>query len=137
MVPPRVTNFAGQVFRFGISTGFSAALSFGLPLLLHEHLGVPEASAVAAGFVTAYIGNIWLLRSFVFRSTRNLRGDVFRYVTCNAVARLLEYTAFYLLFETFRFDYRIALLLVLGVSAVLKFFLYRWIFAERQTDVAA
>ena len=137
MVPPRVANIAGQVFRFGISSGFSAALSFGLPLLLHEYFGVAETLAVAIGFGVAYPGNIWLLRNFVFRSTGNWRGEVFRYVVWNAVARLLEYAAFYLLFRSLGFDYRIALLVVLGVSAMLKFFLYRWIFGERQGGAAA
>jgi putative flippase GtrA len=136
MASPRLTKFAGQIFRFGISTGFSAALSFGFPLLLHEYLGVPEVLAVAIGFATAYVGNIWLLRNYVFRSTGSWRSEVFRYVIWNGVARLLEYATFYLLFRSLGFDYRIALLLVLGVSAVLKFFLYRWVFAERQRGAA-
>jgi putative flippase GtrA len=132
MVSPRFTRFAGQVVRFGISTGFSAALSFGFPLLLHEYLGVSELVAVAIGFATAYAGNILLLRNFVFRSTGNWRGEVVRYVIWNGVARLLEYATFYLLFRSLDFDYRVALLLVLGVSTVLKFFLYRWVFAAQQ-----
>ena len=126
-----MAKIAGQLFRFGISTGFSAALSFGLPLLLHEHFGVPETLAVAIGFAAAYLGNIWLLRNFVFRSTGNWRREVLRYVAWNAVARLLEYAAFYALFANVGFDYRVALLLVLGISAVLKFFLYRWVFTDR------
>ncbi len=137
MVSSRIAKLAGQLFRFAISTGFSAALSFGLPLLLHEYFDVAEALAVAIGFAAAYLGNIWLLRNFVFRSTGNWRSEIFRYVIWNAVARVIEYTAFYLLFRSFGFDYRIALLLVLGVSAVLKFFLYRWVFAERQGSAAA
>lgn len=125
-----MAKIAGQLFRFGISTGFSAALSFGLPLLLHEHLGVTETLAVAIGFAAAYLGNIWLLRNFVFRSTGNWRREVSRYVVWNAVARLLEYAAFYALFASLGVDYRFALLLVLGISAVLKFFLYRWVFTD-------
>lgn len=125
-----MAKIAGQLFRFGISTGFSAALSFGLPLLLHEHFGISETMAVAIGFAAAYLGNIWLLRNFVFRSSGNWRREVFRYVVWNALVRLLEYASFYALFARFGFDYRVALLLVLGISAVLKFFLYRWVFTD-------
>lgn len=137
MISPRLQKLAGQVFRFGLSTGFSAALSFGLPLLLHEYLGVAETLAVAIGFSAAYLGNIWLLRNFVFRSTGNWRREVPRYVIWNALARLIEYGAFYFLFQALGLDYRIALLAVLGVSAVLKFFVYRGIFGERQGSAGA
>jgi putative flippase GtrA len=116
---------------------FSATLSFAFPLLLHEQLGVSQTLAVGIGFATAYLGNIWLLRKFVFRSAGNLRHEVFRYVIWNGVARLLEYATFLALIRSLGFDYRVALLLVLGVSAVLKFFLYRWVFAERQRGSAA
>jgi putative flippase GtrA len=132
MVKERLTHIAGQIFRFGISTGFSAALSFGLPVLLHEWFGIDEAGAVAIGFATAYAGNIWLLRNFVFRSIGDWRSETLRFVGWNAFARLLEYGAFYLLFGALGLDYRVALLAVLSVSAVLKFFLYRWVFNGRQ-----
>ncbi|TCJ32804.1 GtrA family protein [Parafrankia sp. BMG5.11] len=137
MFTPKIKAIAGQVLRFGISTGFSAALSFGLPLILHEYLGLTEPAAVAIGFAIAYAGNIWLLRNFVFRSTADWWGEVFRYMAINAAFRLIEYGAFFFLFKTAGLDYRIALLAVLGVSAVLKFFLYREVFSGRQGSAAA
>lgn len=121
----------GQLARFMVSTGFSAAMSFGLPVILHERAGVAERTAVAIGFAAAYIGNIVVLRLFVFQSRGSWRKQLARYVPANGGFRLAEYLAFLLLFERGGLDYRIAMLVVLGVSAGLKFFVYRWIFIDK------
>lgn len=122
---------AAQLGRFMISTGFSAAMSFGLPILLHEWFGIAERIAVAIGFATAYAGNIVLLRLFVFRSRGSWRKQLARYIPANGAFRLAEYVAFLLLLERAGLDYRIAMLVVLGASACFKFFVYRWIFVDR------
>lgn len=119
-----------QLARFMVSTGFSAAMSFGMPIILHEWLGIGERIAVAIGFAAAYAGNVVLLRLFVFRSRGSWRKQLARYIPVNGGFRLAEYLAFLLLFERAGLDYRIAMLVVLGVSASLKFFVYRWIFAD-------
>ena len=121
----------GQILRFGLSTGFSAAMSFGVPVLLHEYADMPQRLAVAIGFFAAYVGNIVLLRLFVFRSKGSWRAQVLRYIPTNGVFRLCEYFAFLGLFEKLGLDYRVALLLVLGTSSVIKFFAYRLIFTDR------
>lgn len=130
MPAPRVKQLAAQLVRFAISTGFSAVLSFGLPIVLHERLGVTEQVAVAIGFAVAYLGNIVLLRVFVFRSRGSWRKQLARYVPANGAFRLAEYAVFLLLFQRAGLDYRIAVLIVLGASACLKFFVYRWIFGD-------
>lgn len=124
-------TFAAQLGRFTVSTGFSAAMSFGLPILLHEWLGVAERVAVAIGFATAYLGNIVLLRLFVFQSRGSWRKQLARYIPANGAFRLTEYFAFLLLFERAGLDYRLAMLVVLGASACFKFFVYRWIFVDK------
>lgn len=120
-----------QLARFMVSTGFSAAMSFGLPIILHERVGVAERFAVAIGFAAAYVGNIVLLRLFVFRSRGSWRKQLSRYIPANGAFRLAEYAAFLLLFERADLDYRIAMLVVLGTSACFKFFVYRWIFVDQ------
>lgn len=125
------STLAAQLVRFTVSTGFSALMSFGLPIVLHEWFGVDEAIAVAIGFATAYLGNVVLLRLFVFRSRGSWRKQLARYIPINGAFRLGEYGAFLLLFEKAGLDYRIAMLAVLGSSAALKFFVYRWIFTDR------
>lgn len=120
----------GQVLRFGVSTGFSASLSFLLPIALHELAGVPENIAVAIGFLTAYAGNFLLLRKFVFRSSAQLRGQAWRYVVTNGLFRLCEYGAYLALTTYGGLDYRLAVFLVLVVAALLKFFAYRVVFSQ-------
>lgn len=131
MPSDRTRKLAAQLARFMVSTGFSAAMSFGLPILLHEWFGTAERVAVAIGFAVAYVGNIALLRLFVFQSRGSWRKQLARYIPANGAFRLAEYVAFLLLLERAGLDYRIAMLVVLGVSAGLKFFIYRWIFVER------
>ena len=120
-----------QLLRFGVSTGFSAAMSFGLPIILHEAFGIEEKVAVAIGFAVAYLGNLLLLRMFVFKSTNDWKRDTAAYVVTNGVFRLLEYAAFLLLLDQAGLSYVPALLAVLVVSSIVKFFAYRTIFAQR------
>lgn len=128
----RKDGLIGQVMRFMVSTGFSAAMSFLLPIALHELFGVPEKTAVAIGFVTAYLGNMLLLRVFVFKSTNDWKRDIAGYIVTNGAFRLMEYGAFIALLNYSGLRYIPVLLIVLGVSAVVKFFAYRWLFADRK-----
>lgn len=128
---PDVVAMASQLMRFAVSTGLSAVLSFGLPIALHEYFGVAEKTGVAIGFAAAYVGNIVLLRVFVFRSQGSWRQQLARFIPANAVFRLLEYGAFLLLFERLGLDYRLAVLIVLGTSTLVKFFAYRLIFRDK------
>ena len=120
----------GQIVRFAVSTGFSASMSFLLPIALHEGLGIPQNSAVAIGFFTAYVGNFLLLRKFVFRSSANWRGEAWRYIVVNGSFRLCEYGAYYSLTNVAQLDYRLAVFLVLAAAAVVKFFVYRLVFIQ-------
>ncbi len=129
------SRLAGQVVRFGASTGVSALLSFGLPMLLHEQFGISESSAVAIGFAVAYVLNILLLRSFVFRSNGSWREQLPRYLLANGIFRLAEYGGFLLLFYRLQIDYRISVICVLGVSAIAKFFVYRLVFDRKGVSV--
>ena len=122
------SGVAHQLMRFGLSSGLSAALSFMLPIALHEAGGVPERVAVAIGFVSAYIFNFAMLRLFVFRSRNSLRTDVLRYLPINGAFRLGEYGAFLLLEETLSLGYIASLFIVLAISTALKFFGYRRMF---------
>lgn len=126
----RSRRLIGQIARFGVSTGFSATLSFGLPIMLHELLGVSETVAVAIGFATAYVGNIMLLRNYVFRSKGDWRNQTIRYMLSNGAFRLAEYGAFLFLFEHLGLDYRLSVFAVLAVFAVIKFFVYRLVFTS-------
>ena len=127
----------GQLARYGLSTLFSASLSFGLPVLLREVFGLESWLAVAIGFAIAYVGNLLLLKLFVYRSKGGWGGDTARYVVTNGAFRLAEYGAYLALERLAGLDYRIAVLIVLAVSAVLKFFAYRYVFVGEKRGAAA
>jgi putative flippase GtrA len=127
-LPKKHQNLAGQLVRFGISTGFSAACSVLIPVILHEGFGVDERTAVAIGFTIAYIGNMLLVRAFVFKSVNNIKHDIPRYIVVNGLFRLAEYAAFLALLTWAPFTYLTSLLVILSVSAVIKFCAYRKLF---------
>ena len=129
-LPPKYHELTGQLVRFGISTGFSSACSVVLPIALHEGLGINERFAVATGFLAAYFGNMLLMRIFVFKSTNDLRQDIPRFIIANGIFRLAEYCAFLVLLAWTSLTYIIALVIVLSISAVLKFHSYRRLFGR-------
>jgi putative flippase GtrA len=118
----------GQVLRFGVSSAASAAVSVGLPILLHEGAGVDQATAVAISQCSVLLLNFLMIRLFVFRSTRSGRRDLGVYAASAASFRAGEYLLFLLLFDSLGFYYVLALVLTLGASALLKFFWFRFVF---------
>lgn len=128
----RASPLAGQAARFGVMTGLSAAMTLGIPVLLHEGLGVREEAAVAAAFATAFCVNFLVARRYVFRSDGRASGEVARFALTTAAFRGAEYLAFLALLRGLGLPYLAALLVVLPASAVAKFVVLRLlVFARR------
>lgn len=125
----------GQLFRFGVSTGVSAAVTLGVPVLLHEGLGLEQKLAVAVSQSSALLLNFLMIRVFVFRSRRGARRDLAYYVGSAVAFRGMEYLTFLALFTFAGLFYFTALVLTLGASTLLKFVWYRFLFAERPEPV--
>lgn len=120
-----------QLARYGVSAVTSAAVTIGLPVLLHEAGGIEQAKAAAISQTTALLVNFVMIRVFVFRSRRGAPRD-FAHFALSAVAfRGMEYAVFLLLFELGGMYYLLALILTLGASTVLKFIWYRFLFDDR------
>lgn len=113
-----------ELVRYGIATALSATVTLGVPLALHEGLGVPERQAVAFAFATAFILNFVTTRSFVFRRGGNARNDLPRYVLTSLAFRLAEYGTFLLLFQM-ELVYYVAQIIVISLSLVLKFLILK------------
>lgn len=113
-----------QIGRFGILTAISATVTVGLPVLLHEQLGVSPPRAAAIAFALAFVVNFVSLRRLVFSSRRGATRDLFVYAASSVFFRSAEYVAFLLLYAI-NVQYVIALVGVLAVSATAKFFWYR------------
>jgi putative flippase GtrA len=125
----------GQLFRYGVSSGASAAVSLGLPVLLHEVFGVEQKLAVGISLASVLLLNFVMIRLFVFRSRNGAKRDLTYYVGSAATFRGLEYLLFLALFELARLHYFTALLLTLATSGVVKFVWYRFLFHGRNKPV--
>jgi len=130
-----VRETAGQLLRFGVSTGLSASVSLGLPIVLHELVHVEQKIAVAISQATVLLLNFLVLRFFVFRAKGSVRGDLMRYFGSAAVFRGLEYLSFLALFELAGLFYLTALLITLVTSTLIKFVWYRFIFGRSVAPV--
>jgi putative flippase GtrA len=116
---------ARQMTRYLGTSVLSAAVSFGLPVLLHEVIGIDPRIAVAIGFVAAFAMNFVLIRRFVFARTSGARADLARFALTSLAFRGAEYLGFLLLFDSARLPYAAALLLTLGSSFCAKFFVQK------------
>jgi len=117
-------HILGQLARFAMLTGVSAAMTVGLPALLHEVWQVPPREAAAIAFTVAFFVNFASMRRLVFRSQRGARRDLITYALSSFFFRLAEYAAFVLL-TMVHIYYLVALVGVLAISAVTKFVWYR------------
>lgn len=115
----------GQIFRFGVMTAMSASVTVGLPIVLHEVFGVAPRHGAAIAFVVAFFMNFLSLRRLVFRSGGGAGRDFATFAISSLVFRGGEYLAFLFLTGTIHMQYVIALLCVLTLSAMAKFFWYR------------
>jgi putative flippase GtrA len=121
------SSLARQLVRYGLSTGISVSVTVVLPILLHELFAVREERAVLIAFNTALVVNFLTLRHFVFSKGGSALRDLAFYGAINILFRVAEYGAFSLLFATLGLHYVIAILIVLFISAIVKFLVYRFV----------
>lgn len=117
-----------QLLRFLLTSGISAMITVGLPILLVELAGFPERRAVQIAFASAYVFNLVVVRGFVYRSSNHWARDLVVYMVVNGLFRLAEYGLFVALTAGLGLAYYLALVAVLGLSTVAKFFAYRFVF---------
>jgi putative flippase GtrA len=134
-LPRKHRETGRQLIRFAVSTLISASFTLGLPLLLHEIGGIEQKLAVAISQASALVLNFVMIRLFVFRSNNGARRDLAYYVGSAAAFRGLEYLLFLALLELAGLHYFPALLITLGVSTVVKFGWYRFLFHGRTEPV--
>lgn len=121
----RSQSLRDQGIRYLLAAALSALVSFGVPITLHELFNVDERVAVAAGLCCVIVLNFFTTRKGVFRSRGRSHHDLARYLASVAFFRGLEYLAFLAINSVRAVPYYVALALVLGTSAVLKFFVFR------------
>lgn len=120
----RVIPF-GEVSRYTQLAVVSAGMNLGLPVLLHEWLGMAERAAVALTLTTAFVVNFIVARSYVFKASGAFGPQVLRFAAASAGFRIAEYVAFLLLHTVFGLFYVLALGVALVTSFGVKFVFYR------------
>ena len=124
--------------RFGVGGLLSSGVAVSVTAALHEFGFLTERAAAAVGLATALIVNFLVLRYFVVRGTHlPLVRQQLLFLGSSGAFRGLEYLGFLLVNTLFRMHYLLALVLVLGVSFILKFVVYEgWVFARaRQLEL--
>jgi putative flippase GtrA len=124
----RRETLLGQIVRFGAMTAMSATVSLGLPVVLHEALGIAPRLAVGIAFVVAFCLSFVTTRRLVFASSGSVRRDLSIFVASTAAFRLAEYMVFLALMAVAGLHYVVALVAALAVSSIAKFFWYRYTF---------
>ena len=120
------------LLRFGMGGLLSSGVAISVTAALHELGFLTERVAAAAGLAAALIVNFLVLRYFVFRGTRlPFARQLLLFLGSSGVFRGLEYLGFLLVSGVFGMHYLLALVVVLGVSFILKFAVYEgWVFVR-------
>ena len=124
-------------FRFGMQSGLSFAMNFGLTVLLHESIGLREEIAFAVVLAFTTVMNFLLLRYFVYPGSQGHFLKQFGLFAISSLGfRCVEYSLF-LLFHTYLgFAYRPVIVGTLLGTFVLKFFYYGTVvFSGRRTSL--
>lgn len=129
---PRPRPRVAELARFVLATLLSAAITLGVPIALHEALGIDERLAVAAALAIAFVVNFFTTRVFVFRSSGRARTELRRFLGVSLAFRLGEYGLFLLLFS-FGLVYYLAQVIVLLLSFVLKFLTFKGFVYNRRS----
>lgn len=112
-----------QLTGFGLSGISSAIVNLSATVSLHEVAGLTVRAAYLGGLLLAMGTNFFICRHLIFNSRKRIYFQLVAFVGSSLFFRGLEYTAF-LFLETV-FPYIAAIVLIQGVSFLLKFFYYR------------
>ncbi|MBX5056653.1 GtrA family protein [Rhizobium lentis] len=119
-----------ELIRYGLATMASAAISFGLPVALHEIFGLADTSAVGIGLICAFALNFVSIRLFVFRSDGVIKRQLIGFLISSGLFRLAEFWVF-LLLTKLGTNYAVALIITLVCSFAAKFAVQKYIIFTR------
>jgi putative flippase GtrA len=112
----------------------STVVTLGTTAALHEIAAIPELIAAAVGLAASLVVNFAVLRLFVFRGTDIPLGrQAMMFLGSSGVFRGLEYSGFFVL-HLLGVHYLVGLVLVLGSSFVVKFFVYEKLVFSRKPE---
>ncbi len=120
------TGLFKQALRYGFSGVLSLPANLAVTVLLHEVFGLMVEAAAACGFIAALVVGFAMCRYVVFDASA---GNPVRQFTAYAVSsvffRGIEYAAFVLLYRYAEVHYVVSMVVVVGVSFIVKFAYYK------------
>ncbi|MBB3353323.1 hypothetical protein CO660_31570 [Rhizobium sp. L9] len=119
-----------ELIRYGLATMASAAISFGLPVALHEIVGLADTSSVGIGLICAFALNFVSIRLFVFRSDGVIKRQLIGFLISTGLFRLAEFWGF-LLLTKLGTNYAVALIITLVCSFAAKFAVQKYLIFTR------
>lgn len=119
-----------ELVRYGLATIASAAVSFGLPVALHEIVGLGDTLAVGIGLICAFALNFVSIRLFVFRSAGVIKRQLIGFLISSGFFRLAELWVF-LLLTKLGTNYAVALIITLVCSFAAKFAVQKYLIFTR------
>jgi putative flippase GtrA len=124
---------------FGLLGLVSFTLNLGLSALLHEVLGASEELSFGISLAVVFAVNFLACRYIIFDAAGgNLVQQLTAFTLSSLAFRGMEYIAFLLLHSLIGIHYLIAIITVLGVSMISKFFFYRsTVFVEQNNSKQA
>ena len=130
-----------SLVRFGMLSGFSFVVNFGVTIALHDGLGWPAEAAFGAALATVFVTNFLISRYFVFADYRASGDRAGRQLGLFALTSLLfrgtEWASFAVLHDALHLHYTAVMFGVLSVSAASKFLVYRFVVFARRDRPAA
>ena len=121
-----VTGLFKQTLRFGFSGVLSLPANLAVTALLHEVFGFIVEVAAACGFIAALVVGFAMCRYVVFDASAGSPARQFAaYAVSSAFFRGLEYAAFVLLYQYAEVHYVVSIVVVVGVSFLVKFVYYK------------
>ena len=118
-------NSVVQLAGFGLLGVIGFGINLFITVILHEILGIQVNTAYAAGLLAAIFLNFYLCRSVIFESNKGFLGQFIVFIFSSFVFRSLEYVAFLFLKTTLKFPYVVLILVVHGITLILKFCYYK------------
>ncbi|MBM79612.1 MAG: hypothetical protein CMJ78_03335 [Planctomycetaceae bacterium] len=125
-------SVASSGLRLMMWISFCFPLNLGTTAFLHEVIQVREEIAFLIALVIVSIVNFIGLRRFVYRQTSgSLSAQFGAFAVSTVVFRTLEYLGFLIVFGMLGWHYLLGVIAVMGLSTLVKHFVYRFAIFRR------
>jgi len=115
-----------RFLRYGAVGGIGFGINLATTISLHEVVGAPEELAFAVAQVVVFFFSFLTARHFIFDgSAGDLKRQLVKFSLSSAGFRGAEYVGFLVFHTLLEIPYMVAVVAVLGLSFVVKFFFYR------------